>query len=107
MPGTDQGGFAPIIGPYNEETAKAYEELWEEGLEEGPSPQEEQEKAEANQPRPFASSMVAEAGFDPDAGTLTVVFQNGREEDYNATEEQWEELKAAPSPGRWMHENLL
>lgn len=74
----------------------------------GESEEEESEdNAEADEPRPVASSMVSEWGYDRQSETLEVTFNNGKQEGYPCSPEQWEEAKNADSAGKWMHENML
>lgn len=50
----------------------------------------------------LSSSLLAEASYDDEEQTLTLVFQNGRSYDYeNVPPNLVQELKQATSPGRF------
>lgn len=87
-----------------EEEAKAQEES---EAEEQKASEEEEQHEEENEPRDVASSMVSSWGYDESNEQLEVVFQNGHEESYPCSPEQWAEAKSASSAGKWMHENVL
>jgi hypothetical protein len=78
-------------------------------LEEEELKQEEvqEEEEQDDEARPVASTMVAEVGYNREANELEVTFDNGKQESYSCTPEQWEELKNAPSVGKWMWANVL
>lgn len=89
-----------------EEEAKASElEAVEEA--EQKAQQEAEAQAEEDEQRDPGSSMVASWGFNAEAELLEVTFQNGREETYSCTPEQWAEANSSPSAGKWMHQNML
>ena len=67
--------------------------------------EEEEQKAEDAELKSVDSTMVSEIAWDE--GTLTVVFQNEKEETYLVDDESWKNLKEAPSVGKWMHDNVL
>lgn len=53
------------------------------------------------------SSSISGAGWNPDTGTLTVQFVNGRSYTHeNVPEGVLEELIAAPSAGRYYNSNI-
>lgn len=53
------------------------------------------------------SSNVAEATFKKSTGETTVIFRrDGREYDGRLSQSQWDQWKAAPSAGKFYHENL-
>ena len=51
--------------------------------------------------------MIAEWGYNREAEALDVLLNNGHEESYPCSPEQWEDAKNALSPGKWMHANVL
>lgn len=81
------------------------EEAWVE--EEAQAEEQERQEEEDNQLRPVPSSMVAEVGYDKENEELIVIFNNGHEDTYPITPEQWADLKLAPSVGKWMWANVL
>lgn len=85
----------------NRELAEAQEAEGEE-VSEG-----EEQTEHDDAPRPVASTMVSEIGYNRDNELLEVVFVNGKEEDYACTPDEWESIKEAPSIGKWMHEHVL
>ena len=57
---------------------------------------------------PVKSSNVAEMGYDPKAQTLQVLFKNGGLYDYHpVTQREYNELTAADSIGRHLHQNFV
>jgi len=86
-----------------EDQAKIEEEVTEETNGEEGSEEEEHDDAE----REVASSMVSSWGYDREGETLSVQFVNGHQQSYQCSPALWEEAKEAPSPGHFMHENLL
>ena len=69
--------------------------------------EEEEQHEEENEPRDVASSMISSWGYDEANEQLEVVFQNGHEESYPCSAEQWAEAKSSSSAGKFMHENML
>lgn len=62
---------------------------------------------EAADPKPVTSSMISEISWDEEEEMLTVVFNNGHEEEYPASKEQWQGLLNAPSKGKYMWEEIF
>ncbi len=50
------------------------------------------------------SSFIASVGYE--AGVLRIVFKDGKQRDYRATESDYADLLAAPSKGKWLHQWL-
>src|ERR1039457_1144904 len=90
-----------------EEQAHAAEAEAAEEKAEAESEEQEEQSQEANESRDPGSTMVASWGYDEEGEELEVEFQNGHEQSYACTQEQWEEAKDASSAGKWMHENML
>lgn len=86
-------------------TASEEQEIQEEQSPESKEAPEEEETDNAL--RAVSSTMVSEIGFDEEQQELEIVFLSGRQERYSATKLMWEDLKSAPSVGKWMHENVL
>lgn len=66
-----------------------------------------EEEEQDDELRAVPSSMVAEIGYDRETEELEVVFNNGKQDTYPCSPDQWEEVKNAPSVGRWMWANVL
>lgn len=89
-----------------EEDKAAEEEQAAEAEEQAAEAAEEQEEEEDEQRDP-GSTMIASWGYNREEELLEVTFQNGREESYGCTPEQWTEAASTSSAGKWMHENVL
>jgi hypothetical protein len=99
----EEEALLPSNEPEEEQAAAEAQQHEEEESQE----QEEQQQEEEDEPRDPGSSMVASIAYNRDAEELEAVFQNGRSESYSITPAQWEDLKEAPSAGKWMWANVL
>ena len=75
--------------------------------EEQKAQEEEEQHDEEDEQRDPGSTMIASWGYDREAEQLEVTFQNGHEESYPCTPDQWSEATTVASAGKWMHENML
>lgn len=55
----------------------------------------------------FQSTALSRASYDPESQTLDITFTSGRSFTYESVPERvFEELRDAPSPGSFYHNNI-